>query len=102
MLTISIKNHVIRISALLSNLYGLFKKKDSVLWVGEVDGIIAGCCGIYPTEGLPKGFAELVKFYMLLIARGKGLRKALMDQSIVSAKEIGYQNLYLEKSSQIF
>jgi putative acetyltransferase len=72
-----------------SNLYELFKKEDSVLWVGEVDGTITGCCGIYPTEGLPKGFAELVKFYLLPIARGKGLRKALMDQSIVSAKRSG-------------
>ncbi|MCJ8154404.1 GNAT family N-acetyltransferase [Chryseobacterium sp. SSA4.19] len=79
-----------------ANLYGLFRKEGSVLWVGEVGGIIAGCCGIYPTEGLPAHFAELVKFYLLPIARGKGLGKALMDQSIISAKEMGYQNLYLE------
>ncbi len=79
-----------------SDLYSLFRKENSVLWVGEVDGIISGCCGIYPTEGLPEGCAELVKFYLRPSARGVGLGKSLMKQSIASAGEMGYENIYLE------
>ncbi|WP_294298921.1 GNAT family N-acetyltransferase [uncultured Chryseobacterium sp.] len=79
-----------------SDLYSLFTKENSVLWVGEIDGVISGCCGIYPTEGLPEKCAELVKFYLRPSARGVGLGKSLMNQSIASAKEMGYENIYLE------
>ncbi|WP_312900874.1 GNAT family N-acetyltransferase, partial [Chryseobacterium taichungense] len=50
----------------------------------------------YPTEGLPAGCAELVKFYLKPSSRGKGLGKMLMNESIKSAKEFEYQDLYLE------
>jgi putative acetyltransferase len=78
------------------DLYTLFRKENSVLWVGEVNGVVSGCCGIYPTEGLPEGCAELAKFYLCPEARGAGLGKSLMMKSIGSAKEMGYENIYLE------
>ncbi|WP_163322012.1 GNAT family N-acetyltransferase [Draconibacterium mangrovi] len=78
------------------NLYELFQNEKSVLWVAEKDGDVLGCCGIYPTVGLPKGCAELVKFYLLAKARGKGLGTVLMEQSIESAKELGYSEIYIE------
>jgi len=78
------------------NLYGLFQPKESVLWVAEINGEILGCCGVYPTEGLPENCAELVKFYLSKQARGKGIGKALLERSIESAKEIGYTDLYIE------
>lgn len=78
------------------HLYELFQTEGSVLWVGELDGHMAGCCGIYPTQGLPEGCAELVKFYLRPEARGKGLGQALMNQSISSAKEMRYKQIYLE------
>ncbi|WP_372651810.1 GNAT family N-acetyltransferase [Draconibacterium sp.] len=78
------------------NLYELFQNEKSVLWVAEKDGDVLGCCGIYPTVGLPKGCAELVKFYLLEKARGKGLGTVLMEQSIESAKELGYSEIYIE------
>ena len=78
------------------DLYSLFRRKNSVLWVGEIDGVISGCCGIYPTEGLPEGCAELAKFYLRPAARGKGLGKSLMMKSIAIAKEMGYEDVYLE------
>lgn len=79
-----------------SDLFSLFRHEGSILWIGEIDGIISGCCGIYPTEGLPEDCAELVKFYLRPEARGKGLGKNLMNQSIKSAKDMGYKYLYLE------
>ncbi|WP_294187811.1 GNAT family N-acetyltransferase [uncultured Sphingobacterium sp.] len=79
-----------------SDLYALFSKESAVLWVGEVDGVVAGCCGIYPTAGLPPYCAELVKFYLNPAFRGIGLGKALMNKSIESAKRLGYDKIYLE------
>ena len=78
------------------NLYGLFQSERAVLWVATVDDEILGCCGIYPTAGLPEDCAELVKFYLAQKARGQGIGKALMEKSINSAKELGYLSLYLE------
>lgn len=78
------------------HLYELFLKERSLLWVAELEGQIVGCCGIYPTERLPEGCVELVKFYLTKAARGRGIGKALLYQSIESAKDFGYRTLYLE------
>jgi putative acetyltransferase len=78
------------------DLYQLFRSKNSILWVAEIENQIMGCCGLYPTEGLPKDTTELVKFYLPANARGKGLGKALLEKTIQSARELGYQKIYLE------
>jgi len=78
------------------DLYKLFEIPDSVLWVAELNNEIIGCCGIYPTEGLPEGCAELVKFYLSAKARGKGIGKELMEKSLIQAREFGYKEIYLE------
>ena len=82
------------------NLFDLFTTPRSVLWVAEINGKVAGSCGIYPTEGLPEGFAELVKFYLSRNARGSGVGRALMEQCTQSAIELGYTHLYLESMPQ--
>lgn len=78
------------------DLYGLFQNTKSLLWVAEVDGLAAGCCGIYPTEGLKSNCAELVKYYLAKAARGRGTGRQLMEKCIDSARELGYRKLYLE------
>lgn len=78
------------------HLFELFQKEKSILWVAEINGEIAGCCGIYPTEGLPENYAELVKFYLSGKARGKGIGKILMQKSIDTAQQFGYSTIYLE------
>lgn len=78
------------------HLFEMFKKERSVLWVAEMDGEIMGCCGIYPTNGLPTDCAELVKFYISVKARGKGIGKTLMQKSVDAAKQLGYSEIYLE------
>lgn len=83
------------------NLYEVFKTPASKYWVAEEDGIIIGGCGIFPTEGLPKGYAELVKFYLLPAIRGKGIGKKLLLKSISSAKDMGYKKLYLESFPEL-
>jgi len=78
------------------DLYGLFRKARSVLWVAEIDGLAQGCCGIYPTIGLDPTDAELVKYYLAENARAKGTGRQLLERCIDSARELGYERLYLE------
>lgn len=83
-----------------NNLFKLFHTSGSILLVAEIDNVIMGCCGIYPTEGLNEDCAELVKFYLSQKARGKGIGRELFEQSISFAKEYGYKKLYLESLPQ--
>ncbi len=78
------------------HLYTLFQQPKSVLWVAEIDGEPLGCCGIYPTEGLPEQCVELVKFYIDKKARGLGIGKQLMDKSVTTAQNMGYRKIYIE------
>lgn len=80
----------------------LFTEKNSALFVAEVDGQLSGCCGIFPTEGLPEKCAELVKFYVGKDFRGKGLGKKLMEESIAYAKKSGYQSIYIESLPEFY
>ncbi|MBK6962865.1 MAG: GNAT family N-acetyltransferase [Bacteroidales bacterium] len=78
------------------DLYTLFQKTGSILWVAEFNGEIAGCCGIYPSDGLGDDCSELVKFYVSKEARGMGIGKELMVKSEESARAFGFTQLYLE------
>lgn len=78
------------------NLYELFQVKDALCYVVEENGAVQGCCGIYPTQGLPYGCTELVKFYLPKTARGKGYGKALMEKCEESAIELGFTQVYIE------
>lgn len=78
------------------NLFELFDIDDAIMWIATDDDNILGCCGVYPTQGLPSKYAELAKFYLSPKARGKGIGKALFQQCSLSAKELGYTHLYLE------
>ncbi|MBC5993232.1 GNAT family N-acetyltransferase [Pontibacter cellulosilyticus] len=83
------------------DLYNLFRQPNSAYFVAEENGEIVGGCGIYPTDGLPKGCAELVKFYLSAEARGRGIGNQLMQQSIEEAKKLGYKQLYLESFPEL-
>ena len=77
-------------------LYELFQKEKSMLFVAEVDNAVVGCCGIYPTPGLPLGYVELVKFYLQADARGRSIGKALLENCIHNAILLGYTHMYIE------
>jgi len=78
------------------NLFELFQTEKSAYWVAKEDGEILGGCGVFPTEGLPDGCGELVKFYLSTSARGKGIGKLLLQIIINSVKDLEYKQLYLE------
>jgi putative acetyltransferase len=83
------------------HLYELFRQEKSIYWIAEDNAQIIGGCGIFPTEGLPEGYGELVKLYLHRDARGQGIGKELMLKSIQSAKEMGYTHLYLESLPEL-
>jgi putative acetyltransferase len=83
------------------DLYSLFRKDGSEYWIAEEDGVIIGGCGVFPTEGLPEGCAELVKFYLASSQRGKGTGRLLMEKTFETAREFGYRMLYLESLPEL-
>jgi len=83
------------------SLYELFREEKSSYWVAEENGIILGGCGIYPTQGLPFGCVELVKYYVSPQARGEGIGRLLLQVNINTAKELGYTQLYLESFPEL-
>lgn len=80
-------------------LFELFKQEKSRFYVALLEDEIVGCCGVFPSPGLPEGCAELVKLYLAKEARGKGIGRDLMERSTEAAKELGYKQLYLESLS---
>ncbi|MFN4314854.1 MAG: GNAT family N-acetyltransferase [Chitinophagaceae bacterium] len=83
------------------HLYELFQTPGSAYWVAEKNEELLGGVGIFPTEGLPTGTAELVKMYLLPVARGKGLGRQLINHSLDWARSAGYQQIYLESMPEL-
>lgn len=82
-------------------LFELFRTSGSYYYVATLDEKVVGGCGIFPTENLPQGTCELVKLYLAKEARGTGLGKQLMEQSMSWAKENGYTHVYLESMPEL-
>ena len=82
-------------------LFELFQTDKSAYWVAEENGQLLGGCGVFPTEGLPEGCAELVKFYLAPEARGQGIGKLLYSIVQNTAGSLGYQQLYLESFPEL-
>lgn len=83
------------------DLHALFQTAGSIYFVAEEEGELLGGSGVYPTEGLPEGCAELVKLYLSGNTRGKGIGKQLLEKCYESAKAMGYTQLYLESFPQL-
>lgn len=82
-------------------LFELFNSSQNAFYyVATVEEKIVGGCGIYPTSGLPDGFAELVKLYLLKEVRGMGLGKQLMQRCMEEAEHF-YTHLYLETTPEL-
>ena len=82
-------------------LYELFRHPRSTYFVALENGHIMGGAGIYPSDGLPDDTCELVKMYLVPAARGKGLGKQLIEQSLQFAKQAGYKKVYLETMPEL-
>ena len=82
-----------------NHLSDLFEIDKAEYWVAEKSGSLVGGCGLYPTEGLDKDCAELVKLYLSSSVRGQGVGLHLLKSVIERATVLGYKQLYLESFS---
>jgi putative acetyltransferase len=73
-----------------------FQKKTSKYYVIEHDSIIVGGAGIAQLDNFEGKTCELQKMYFLPIIRGKGLGTKLITTCLQKAKELGFENCYLE------
>ncbi len=83
------------------HLFELFQTPGAIYFIAEQNNEMLGGCGIFPTEGLPEGYAELVKFYLSAAARGKGTGHLLMNTCVEAARSAGYTHLYLESLPEL-
>lgn len=78
------------------HIYDTLQGANAAYWVVEENGEVVGGCGFFPTEGLPDGYAELIKFYLSKLCRGKGYGSRLFSLTIDGAWKAGYNHLYIE------
>jgi GNAT superfamily N-acetyltransferase len=101
-----VRNAFIEFSAPLKNtvyddsrtftIYDTVNNSVSDYYVYIEDDVLLGGCGFYPTEGLPNGYAEVIKFYLRQEFRGKGIGGILLNTIINASKSKGYSHLYIE------
>jgi putative acetyltransferase len=82
-------------------LFELFQEPRAIYFIAMMNDEMAGGGGIYPTKGLPEDTCELVKMYLLPVARGKGIGKMIIDKCLEQATALGYKNIYLETMPEL-
>jgi putative acetyltransferase len=84
------------------HLFEMFRASPgSKYFIAEKNGEVIGGAGIYPTDALPAGTCELVKMYLKPEVRGMGLGKHLIGKCLDTAKEMGYQQVYIETMPEL-
>ncbi len=86
----------------IKQLAHVFTEPGSGYWVAERNKVIIGGCGIYPTDRLPDGYCELVKFYIAADVRGSGIGNELFNKACDFALSAGYTHIYLETLPELF
>lgn len=82
-------------------LTAFFEVPNAAYFVAEIEDVVVGGVGIYPTSGLPKGVCELVKMYIDPIYRGKGIGQQLIAHATSFAQQAGYTKIYLESMPEL-
>lgn len=77
-------------------LFEIFQTPGSIYYVATNRNILVGGAGIFPSDGLPEDTCELVKMYLIPVARGLGMGKILIEHCLAFAKQAGYKRIYLE------
>jgi putative acetyltransferase len=85
----------------LKTMYSNFKKPRSSYHVVEVDGLMAGGCGIAPLDGGDPDTCELQRMFLDKDTRGLGIGKRLLELSIEDARTFNFKRMYLETLSDM-
>lgn len=78
------------------NMFETYQKEKAVYYVLEHNDKVVGGGGIAQLDNFEGNTCELQKMYFLPIARGKGLGSKLISVCLEKAKELGFENCYLE------
>ena len=79
----------------LNDMYSVYNQDKAMYWVIEHQGKVVGGGGFAPLAG-KREVCELQKMYFLEQTRGQGLAKRIVALSLKLAKQLGYQQMYLE------
>lgn len=73
-----------------------YSKPDTVYFVVELDGKVAGGAGIAPLAGHGENVCELQKMYFIPEARGLGIGHIMLEKCLLEARNMGFRKCYLE------
>ncbi|GAB5401478.1 MAG: GNAT family N-acetyltransferase [Aureisphaera sp.] len=85
--------------ASLDCMFETYKKHGSSYFIVEENGTVIGGGGVAQLDNFEGPVCELQKMYFLPVARGRGLGTQMIDTCLNSAKEMGYEQCYLETMS---
>ncbi|MDC8004980.1 GNAT family N-acetyltransferase [Aureisphaera galaxeae] len=83
----------------LDCMYETYQKEGAAYFVVEENGTVIGGGGVAQLDNYNGPVCELQKMYFLPEARGRGLGTQMIDTCLASAKELGYEQCYLETMS---
>lgn len=81
----------------VDSMYDYYNNPESAFYIVEdTEGVIQGCGGIGPLTGADEAICELRKMYFYPSLRGHGFGKKMVELCIETARDLGYQKMYLE------
>lgn len=80
----------------VDQMFESYQKEGAAFFVITKGEEILGCGGIAPLKGKEETICELQKMYFLAELRGLGFGKRLVTQCLNTARNLGYQQCYLE------
>lgn len=82
--------------ASLDRMYETYNRPQAIYFVIEKEGRIVGGAGIAPLDNGSESICELQKMYFLPELRGRGIGSQMMAKCLHAAKDLGYEQCYLE------
>ncbi|RED45897.1 GNAT family N-acetyltransferase [Seonamhaeicola aphaedonensis] len=82
-------------------MYESYQNDNDIYYVIDHNVEILGGAGIKPLKDFNRRICELQKMYFSPKVRGKGLGKNMFKTCLKAAKDLGYEQCYLESAPQL-
>jgi len=83
------------------HMFEAYQKEGAVYFVLEVETHVVGGGGIKPLANEASNICELQKMYFHPTVRGKGYGRLMMETCLSAAKNLGYDQCYIETDSRM-